>query len=204
LPPRGEVGAAVCVIVDGAVVVELFGGWADWSQHRPWGPDTVVNFYSVGKAFVGLLALQLVDADLVGLDDPIASVWPEFAQGGKETATVRHALCHGAGVPAIRRPLTNDDLWDWNQMTSALAETEAWWKPGTSHAYHSNTYGHLIGDAHPTSVGRDARDPVAGTGGSPRRRCLVRSPCSGGASMCRSHPGHDQPPRRYRIRLPTR
>jgi CubicO group peptidase (beta-lactamase class C family) len=143
---RGEVGAAVCVIVDGEVVVDLSGGWADESRARPWQPDTLVNFYSVGKPFVALLALQLVDAGLLGLDDPIASVWPEFAAAGKGHATVRHALCHRAGVPAIREPLTNDDLWDWDRMTTALAATEPWWEPGSRHTYHTNTYGHLVGE----------------------------------------------------------
>ena len=143
---RGEVGGAVCVIVDGQVVVDLVGGWADRHRQRPWQPTTMVDFYSVGKAIVGLLLLQLVDAGLTGLDDPIASVWPEFARGGKGAATVRHALSHQAGVPAIREPLTNDDLWHWDRMTAALAATEAWWEPGTGHAYHTNTYGHLVGE----------------------------------------------------------
>jgi CubicO group peptidase (beta-lactamase class C family) len=143
---QGEVGGAVCVIVDGEVVVDLVGGWADRLRRRPWEATTMVNFYSVGKAVVGLLLLQLVEAGLIGLDDPIASVWPEFAHGGKEAATVRHALSHQAGVPAIRQPLTNDDLWHWDRMTDALAATEAWWEPGTRHAYHTNTYGHLVGE----------------------------------------------------------
>ncbi|MUH52798.1 MAG: serine hydrolase, partial [Actinobacteria bacterium] len=50
---RGEVGAAVCVMVDGVIVVDLVGGWADGSGPdggRRWLPDTMVNFYSVGKA----------------------------------------------------------------------------------------------------------------------------------------------------------
>lgn len=143
---RGEVGAAVCVIVDGQVVVDLVGGHSDTEGLRPWQPETLVNFYSVGKAFVALLALQLVDADAIGLDDPIASVWPEFAAGGKEGATVRHALCHRAGVPAIRERLTNDDLSSWERMTSALASTEPWFEPGSRHTYHTNTYGHLVGE----------------------------------------------------------
>jgi CubicO group peptidase (beta-lactamase class C family) len=91
------------VIVDGQVVVDLVGGWADEAEQRPWQHDTLVNFYSVGKAFVALLALQLVDDGVIGLDDPIATVWPEFAASGKEGATVRHALCHRAGVPAMNR-----------------------------------------------------------------------------------------------------
>ena len=35
---------------------------------------------------------------------------PEFAAEGMGAATIRHALCHRAGVPAIRAPLTDDDL----------------------------------------------------------------------------------------------
>jgi CubicO group peptidase (beta-lactamase class C family) len=143
---RGEVGAGVCVMIDGRVVVDLVGGWADEERLDPWQPDTLVNFYSVGKPIVALLALQLVDAGLVGLDDPISSVWPEFAAAGKGTATVRHALCHRAGVPALTEPLTNADLWNWQRMAAAVAAAEPWWEPGTRHAYHTNTYGHLIGE----------------------------------------------------------
>lgn len=142
---RGEVGAGVTVFVDGAVVLDLVGGWTDAGRTTPWRHDTLVDVYSVGKAVVAVLVLQLVDDGVVGLDDPVASVWPEFAAAGKGGATVRHALCHRAGVPAIRRPLTDDDLWDFAVMTEALAATEPWWEPGTRHAYHTNTYGHLVG-----------------------------------------------------------
>lgn len=143
---RGEVGAAVCVTVGGEVVVDLVGGWADAERARPWAPDTICGFYSVGKALLGLLLLRLVDQGRVGLDDPIASVWPEFGAAGKGGFTIRHALSHRAGVPAIRQPLTDDDLFDWARMTTALAATEPWWQPGERHAYHTNTYGHLVGE----------------------------------------------------------
>jgi len=136
----------VTVIRDGEIVVDLVGGWADGERTRRWAPDTIVDFYSVGKALVALSLLRLVDEGRIDLDDRIASVWPEFAAGGKETATVRHALCHRAGVPAISEPLTNDDLWSWDRMTAAIAATPAWWEPGTRHSYHTNTYGHLIGE----------------------------------------------------------
>jgi CubicO group peptidase (beta-lactamase class C family) len=143
---RGEVGAGVCVVVDGVTVVDLAGGWANREKRTAWRTDTLVNFYSVGKAFIALLVLRLVDAGRLGLDDPIVAVWPEFGAGGKESATIRHALCHRAGVPAIRRRLTNEDLWQWDTMAEALAGTEPWWEPGTRHAYHTNTYGHLVGE----------------------------------------------------------
>lgn len=151
---RGEVGAAVCVIVDGRPVVDLVGGWADESASRPWQHDTIVDFYSAGKALIALMVLQLVDRGLLDLDQTVASVWPEFAEGGKHAATVRHALSHQAGVPAIRRRLSNDDLWRWETMTRHLAETPAWFEPGSRVVYHTNTYGHLVGEIARRVAGR--------------------------------------------------
>ena len=166
--------------------------WSTWSAagpieapRAPWRHDTLVDFYSVGKAFVALLALQLVDEGRVGLDEPIAAVWPEFAAGGKEGATLRHALCHRAGVPAIREPLTDDDLWDWSTMAGALAATEPWWEPGTRHAYHTNTYGHLIGEVVRRVSGETCRDRLAGRGGPTRRRRARRGSTGGAAPLRR-------------------
>jgi CubicO group peptidase (beta-lactamase class C family) len=143
---RGELGAGVCVLAGGRPVVDLVGGWADAARTRPWQPDTLVNFYSVGKAIVALLALRLVDDGAVALDEPVAAFWPEFGAAGKSAVTVRQALCHRAGVPAIREPLTDADLLDWTRMTAALAATEPWWPPGSRHTYHTNTFGHLVGE----------------------------------------------------------
>lgn len=142
---HGEVGAAVCAIVDGEVVVDCWIGHQDAARARAWAPDTLVDVYSVGKGIVAVLVLQLVDEGRIGLDEPVARYWPAFAAGGKETATVRHLLSHRAGVPAIRQPLTDDDLFDFDTMVSAVAATEAWWEPGARHAYHTNTFGHLTG-----------------------------------------------------------
>jgi CubicO group peptidase (beta-lactamase class C family) len=151
---RGEIGAAVHVIVGGEVVTDLVGGWADVDRTRPWRRDTIVDVYSVGKAMLALLALQLVDDGRLALDQPVADVWPDFVEGGKAGATVAHALSHRAGVPAIRKRLTDDDLFDWGRMTAALAATEAWWVPGERLAYHSNTFGHLVGELVHRASGR--------------------------------------------------
>jgi CubicO group peptidase (beta-lactamase class C family) len=152
---RGEVGAAVCVVVDGEVIIDLVGGWVDAARSRPWQPDTLVDIYSASKGVLATLALQLVDAGVLDLDARVVEVWPEFGAGGKERATVRHALSHQAGVPAIRRRLTNDDLWHWERMTTALAATEAWFEPGSRVVYHTNTYGHLIGEIVRRAGGHD-------------------------------------------------
>src|SRR6266478_1537252 len=38
---RGEVGASVCVLLDGETVVDLWGGVADPATGRPWERDTL-------------------------------------------------------------------------------------------------------------------------------------------------------------------
>jgi CubicO group peptidase (beta-lactamase class C family) len=143
---RGEIGAALCVMIDGDVAIDLVGGFVDGARTRAWTPATLVDVYSAGKAMLAAIGLELVEAGRLHLDAPIASLWPEFAVGGKQRATVRHAFAHLAGVPAIREPLTNDDLWSWERMTGALARTEAWFEPGRRVVYHTNTYGHLLGE----------------------------------------------------------
>ena len=142
---EGEVGAACSVTVDGQVVVDVWGGWADADHRREWARDTMVNAFSVGKPVIALRLLQLVESGRVELDAPADRWWPELL-AGQQGATVRDVLCHRSGVLAIGEPLTNDALWDWHTMCRAIAATEPWWEPGSRHMYHSNTYGHLVGE----------------------------------------------------------
>src|SRR5687768_17615705 len=44
-----DVGASFCVTVDGATVVDLWGGFADEARTRPWRDDTIVGVYSTTK-----------------------------------------------------------------------------------------------------------------------------------------------------------
>lgn len=163
---QGEIGAACAIAIDGRVVVDLYGGWADADRSRPWRADTLVNAYSVGKPVIALSVLQLVGSGDIQLDEPASTLWPEL-RAGQQGATVRDALCHRAGVPAIREPLTNEALWDWNTMTAAVAATEPWWPPGTKHVYHSNTYGFLVGELAHRVTGRLPADWLRSTVAAP-------------------------------------
>ena len=46
---HGEVGAACCVYVDGAPVVDLVGGIADPTTGRPWDATTIALVFSTTK-----------------------------------------------------------------------------------------------------------------------------------------------------------
>ena len=38
-----ELGASFCATVEGEIVVDLWGGFADGARTRPWQRDTIVN-----------------------------------------------------------------------------------------------------------------------------------------------------------------
>jgi CubicO group peptidase (beta-lactamase class C family) len=142
----GELGAALSVTIEGRRVVDIWAGWADRACRRPWERDTLVDVFSVGKGMVALSLLVLVERGKVDLDAPVARYWSDFAAGGKGSITVRDLLGHRAGLPAIRRTLTELSMYDWDLMTSALADQEPWWIPGEKHGYHVNTFGFLVGE----------------------------------------------------------
>ncbi len=143
---RDEVGAAVAIYLDGKSVVDLWGGFADKARTRPWTRDTIVNVYSTTKGLTAICAHRLVDQGRLDLEAPVSQYWPEFAQAGKGRLPVKYLLSHRAGLPAVRRPLAPEALFEWDTMCSALAAQEPWWEPGKHHGYHAITYGWLVGE----------------------------------------------------------
>jgi CubicO group peptidase (beta-lactamase class C family) len=149
-----EIGAAVCIRVEGRVVVDLWGGHREPERRRPWREDTLVNAYSVGKGVVSLLALVLVERGLLELDAPLAGPWPDLAAEGKGALTLRQVLSHRAGLPSVREPLPDGAVLDWERMCAALAGQRPFWPPGERHGYHVNTFGFLVGEAIRRASGR--------------------------------------------------
>jgi CubicO group peptidase (beta-lactamase class C family) len=141
-----EVGACVAVSVDGELVIDLWGGWTDEGRTRPWAEDTLVNVYSVSKTMTAITALLLADRGLIDFDAPVATYWPEFAQGGKGDIKVSHLMSHSAGLSGWKEPMAPTDLYDWEKATTLLARQEPFWTPGTASGYHGITQGFLVGE----------------------------------------------------------
>jgi len=146
LAERGEIGAAVAVMLEGRPVVDLWCGWANGARTRPWQRDTIVNAFSIGKPLAGLCLLMLVSRGLIALEDPVAAHWPGFEQAGKSQVTVRQLLSHRAGLPAISEQLPPGALYEWERVTGALERSQPWWTPGEGHGYHVHTFGYLVGE----------------------------------------------------------
>jgi CubicO group peptidase (beta-lactamase class C family) len=141
-----EPGAAIALMVGGLSVVDLWGGHADAARTKPWARDTLVNFFSVGKALSALVVLRLVERGRIDLDAPVAALWPEFAANGKDAISTRHVLTHQSALPAIAEPMPDGAALDHPRMVAALERQEPWWVPGAEHGYHVNTYGFLVGE----------------------------------------------------------
>ena len=151
---RGEIGASVSVTVDGETVVDLWGGVADAATGRPWERDTIGIVWSCTKGAVALCAHMLVYRGDLDLDALVTEYWPEFGKNGKDRVTVRMLLAHQAGLAAIRDPLPEPGLLDWNLVVDMLAAQEPLWTPGTQHGYHALTYGHVVGELVRRTTGR--------------------------------------------------
>jgi CubicO group peptidase (beta-lactamase class C family) len=141
-----ETGVQVAVIHHGAVVADVAGGVADRATGRPVSPGTLFWAASTAKGMASTVVHVLAERGELGYDLRVADVWPEFAAHGKDTVTVRHLLCHTAGLPALPPGTTPDDLCDWERICALLADAEPWWRPGTRFGYHSDTFGYLVGE----------------------------------------------------------
>ncbi|MGW5917360.1 serine hydrolase domain-containing protein [Nocardia fluminea] len=146
LASGAELGAALCVTVDGDPVLDLWGGFADPEQTTPWAGDTLVNVFSVTKTMTALCALLLVDRGELDVDQRVAHYWPEFAANGKAGIEVRHLLSHTSGVSGWDKPITLSDIYDTDAAAARLATQAPWWEPGTASGYHAINYGHLVGE----------------------------------------------------------
>lgn len=164
---RHELGGACCVYHRGEKVVDLWGGVRNKSTGEPWQEGTMVLVYSATK---GLAAMTLAVAHSRGwldYEQRVCRYWPEFAQRGKETITVRQLLAHQAGLFAFDEPVDRSVVADLDRLAVVLARQKPAWEPGTRQAYHAISLGFYESellrrvDPHHRSLGRFFHDEIA-------------------------------------------
>lgn len=143
---RDELGAAVCVMVDGEPVVDLWGGVADDTSGRPWDRETMNVIMSCSKGVTSLCGNMLIDRGELDPDAPIAHYWAEFAQHGKGDIPVRMAFNHQSGVAHVDGIIPYGRIADFDHMVELTAATKPFWEPGTRTGYHALTTGWMIGE----------------------------------------------------------
>lgn len=199
-----ELGAGFAAVRDGKVVVDIWGGWADRAQTKPWTRETIVPVYSTTKGVAAIVLAMLADHGAFDYEAPLASLWPAFAAHGKDKLTIAQTLAHQAGVPGFPEKI-DPDLWlDPPACAEAIAALAPMWTPGSASGYHPLTWGYIAGEiarrASGRSLGAILREDICaplgidfqiGTPESEHHRCAeMKKPSRGGEF------GEITPPRR--------
>jgi CubicO group peptidase (beta-lactamase class C family) len=153
-------GTAIAIRHRGQPVVDIWGG-------PEWREDTMAISFSTTKGITATLCHMVLERAGVSYDTPVCEVWPEFGVKGKDTITIRHLLCHEAGIPQIKGEVDRvEDLADWETMVGVMERLEPLWEPGTENGYHAVNYGWLVGEVIRRVDGRPfqeiLRDELAG------------------------------------------
>ncbi|CAL5871752.1 uncharacterized protein PFLUO_LOCUS6005 [Penicillium psychrofluorescens] len=189
-----EVGASLCVNIDGKNVLDIWGGYADASRTKPWEKDTLAGVWSSTKVVTCLAAHILVDRGLLDVDEKVATYWPEFAANGKENVKVSHILSHSSGLPAWDAPITPEEILDTKRATERLAAQAPWFTPGERNAYQLSNHGHFIGEIVRRITGKSLTqfiaDEIAGPLSADFRLGLPKEDWSRAAEMI----GFEMPP----------
>jgi CubicO group peptidase (beta-lactamase class C family) len=167
---RGEVGASVCLSVNGETMVDLWGGSANEETGEAWGEDTASCIFSCTKAATALCAHILIDRGALKLHAPVTDYWPEYGKHGKDKTTVQMMLNHESALPALRAPVREGGFLDWDYMVSRMEDEEPFWEPGTRNGYHMVNFGWTVGElvrrVSGKSLGQFFADEVAGPTGA--------------------------------------
>jgi len=137
-------GGALSVRLHGRPVVDVWAGFADLGRTRPWERDTVAICFSTTKGVASTAVHLLADRGLIDYEAPVASYWPEFAEAGKGSITVRQLMSHQAGLHSMTDLAgSSEDLLDHLALEEKLAARapDPW--PGHP-GYHAITYGWLV------------------------------------------------------------
>ena len=161
-----ELGARFSLAVEGEIVVDLMGGWADRAQTRPFAEDTLTPVFSTSKAIASFMIARLVGDGRLTYGQRVSEFWPEFAAAGKEALTVEQALSHQAGLCGFPGPMAPADWFDWDGVCARLAAMTPLWPPGSASGYHPVTFGYLAGEifrrVDGRTLGSALREEIAG------------------------------------------
>ncbi|MDA0263509.1 MAG: serine hydrolase [Chloroflexi bacterium] len=136
-------GAGLAVYRYGHLVLDIFGGVTD---SEPVTSGTMFVLMSSTKPLTASCLYMLKERGKIAYDDLVSKYWPEFAQNGKETVTIRHILTHRGGFPETPKSLPSSDWPDWSKVTRAMEQAPTIYTPGETMAYHPINYGWVIAE----------------------------------------------------------
>jgi CubicO group peptidase (beta-lactamase class C family) len=154
---RKEQLGAQLAISRGAERAELTLG--ERQQGQEMTADTLNIWLSTTKPLTAAAFAILWQRGKADLDDRVASVIPEFGNGGKEAITIRHLLTHTAGIRMLNVGWP-EASWDEILAKICAARIEPRWVPGKKAGYHLASSFFVLGEVIARLAGKPFRDFV--------------------------------------------
>lgn len=98
-------GVAVGITdAEGNILYEHYFGWRDAEKKLPINRDTIFGMASVTKSFTALSIMQMQQAGILSVEDPIKDYIPEFTnKNQEELVRIWHLMCHSGGYFPLPR-----------------------------------------------------------------------------------------------------
>jgi CubicO group peptidase (beta-lactamase class C family) len=109
-------------------------------MHEAFGNFTRDQFFrpaSIGKLIAGLTFARAVDQGLVGFDDPVGSVFPEWQHPHTAKVSFRHCFNHVAGLPGH---VSHGGLFNAYLDNALFAQDAIFTRPLSRHHYNGDSY----------------------------------------------------------------
>ena len=124
-------------------------GYADIENSVPMTAETVYRIGSLTKQFTAAAVMQLVEAGLIGLDDPMTRYLPNYPTQGHEVS-IRHLLTHTSGIKSYTS--IGDAFWlkaalldlSHTEMLELFQDEPFDFAPGEGYSYNNSGY-YLLG-----------------------------------------------------------
>ncbi len=118
-------------------------------------PETPFCVYSTSKAYTAIVVHTLVEEGVLSLEDRITDYIPKYGAHGKGDTTIAHVLSHRAGVPTLPEDVFDlDRIDDREYITSTIAKSKPFVKPGGMLAYHAVSGGFILAEVVERATGR--------------------------------------------------
>lgn len=131
-------GMSIAVMRDGRLVHARGYGLANREARLPARADTVYEIGSITKQFTAAAIVRLAAQGRLGLDDPLATHFPEITNAGG--VTVRHLLSHTSGLYSGALDGDATVATDPSTVPARLAAHAVESAPGQRHRYNNNGY----------------------------------------------------------------
>ena len=148
---RKIVGLSIAIVDDQEIVWAEGFGFADKKKRIKAGPDTIYRAGSITKLFTATAAMQLVEAGLMDIDQPLQTYLPEFRINSRfpdsGPITPRLLMTHHSGLPSDRHnQMWGDETAKFTDLVDVLRDEYVASAPNTIEAY-SNVGFSLLGHA---------------------------------------------------------